>query len=384
MDNDNTVSPNLNSQLQPGLENKPGGAWARFWASFIDSLVLTIPTLLLGFVISALVGSPILFRGDLLKNIENNWITGVIYLVLYFIYSVYFTVYRGGTWGKDAYGLTIVKYQTNNYVSLLQSLVRELIKVGVLFIPIIGGLIYFINGLTIVFSSEKRGIHDRLAKTQVLKTHSPWSLKKQLLIFLLILIGIIASLFLGGLLNTVINPNASKIQTSISSSPSSYQLFENTEAGYSIQYDSTKFSRPTLLDPQTRQKKGFGGDPNYITFYRVSTIPKFCLDNFIIDVEENPNRLPLKQWVNSEQILKNAETITINGVESLKVTTIDSTTNVDSAGKPRPYKLVLYLVPNGNRVYRLTYSYFIGDYPESECQSNAMALDKIFVTLKPI
>lgn len=191
--------------VQKSLEVKPAGAWSRFWASMIDGLILAIPIFLILSLIYFILPS-------LLVNFVNkNNPYGIIYIIspiLGLFYSAYLTVNKGATWGKDAYGLKVVKYKTTDNISYGKSFLRDLIKSGFYFIPVFSGLIALVNGFIIVFSSEKRGIHDKIAGTQVIKFKNPWSMKKQLLILLpLLIFAFISVAFYSQATNTLASKN---------------------------------------------------------------------------------------------------------------------------------------------------------------------------------
>ena len=173
-----TYNPNLSGASQNDqAQIEPGGWFRRCCASLIDGLILSIPI--------ALIMLLIYFILNFVFKVEPNLILiilGLTLIVLELTYSVYLTVNKGATWGKDAYGLKVVKYKTTENITYGKSILRELLKSGFYFIPMISGLFAFVNGLTIVFSHERRGIHDKLAGTQVIKFKRPWSMKKQLLI----------------------------------------------------------------------------------------------------------------------------------------------------------------------------------------------------------
>lgn len=165
----------INPSTPPGeiLSYKPAGAWARFWASVIDGMVLVAPAILVAAIFYLFKGKQISFS-DLTTTNEFGWTL----LVLYFPYYIYTTATKGATIGKDAYGLSVVRNETNIRISFMQSFLRELIKFGLIVVPVIGNIYYFLNGLIILFT--KRGIHDRITKTQVIHAQAPWSIKKQL------------------------------------------------------------------------------------------------------------------------------------------------------------------------------------------------------------
>lgn len=176
------------------IKIKPAGAWIRFWASTIDGLIVGIPLYLILILIHFVLPSFYLKAYALLP------------IILILLYSAYFTVNKGATWGKDAYGLKVIKYKTTDNISYRKSFLRDLIKSGFYFIPVFSGLIAFVNCLTIVFSSEKRGIHDRISGTQVVKFKNPWSTKKQLLLlFPLLVFALLLGYFLVTNNMTVLN-----------------------------------------------------------------------------------------------------------------------------------------------------------------------------------
>jgi uncharacterized RDD family membrane protein YckC len=177
---------------------KPAGLWSRFWASMIDGLIIGTPY----YLILSLLYSPFVY--DFLSvNLPKAYFAVPLFLpILMLLYSAYLTVKKGATWGKDAYGLKVIKYKTDNNISYRQSFLRDLIKSGVYLIPAVSGLFSFINGLTALASSEKRGIHDKIARTQVIKFRNSWGIKKQLLILLPVLI---AFLFSFSLYNNIVS-----------------------------------------------------------------------------------------------------------------------------------------------------------------------------------
>lgn len=248
------VSPtNQSSQFQSS-QVKPGGAWSRFWASVIDDLILTIPTFLFAFILSAVLGSPIPIKGNVVDSVTDNTLAGVIFLIFYTLYTVYLTVNKGATWGKDAYGLRVVKYGTTELITYNKAFLREFIKTGILLIPILGVLIYFINGLIIIFSREKRGIHDRVAGTQVVKLTGAWSIHKQLLIFSSIVVLTILVFGIGWFLDKHFSPvkQQSESKLSVSYQPSEsivdWQTYTNTRYGYSVKYPPKFTSQSVFSD----------------------------------------------------------------------------------------------------------------------------------------
>ena len=79
--------------------------------------------------------------------------------------------------------LKVVKSDTGQNLTYIQSALREVTKFGLMIIPLLGRLFYLINGLMILFSKQKKGIHDRVANSRVLRVKPAWKMGKQLLFF---------------------------------------------------------------------------------------------------------------------------------------------------------------------------------------------------------
>jgi uncharacterized RDD family membrane protein YckC len=158
---------------------KPGGAWARFWATVIDSVALGVPAFLFITVISLISGDFDYSSWE--KSGVYKWST---FLFLVLPYSIYLTYKKGATIGKDAYGLRVVGFGDNANLKLEQVVIREVVGRSLILIPIFGGILFLINALMVVFSTQKRGIHDRIAKTQVIKIGPAWPMKKQISVLL--------------------------------------------------------------------------------------------------------------------------------------------------------------------------------------------------------
>jgi uncharacterized RDD family membrane protein YckC len=120
------------------------GFWIRLVAFIIDRLILGA----IGFVIG-------LFVTDLGELILLEIVTGAVY-------SIAFWVGQGATPGKMAVGIKVV--MTNG----------EPIDMGAACLRYVGyiasGMIFCIGYLMIAFSAEKKGLHDNIANTVVVKS----------------------------------------------------------------------------------------------------------------------------------------------------------------------------------------------------------------------
>jgi len=161
-------------------EKKLAGAWGRFWAQAIDWLVVGMITMPIW-----MVGKTFFGFDDWMDFVQNSdFLLRLALVVPYLGYATYMVAKRGSTVGKDAYGFKVYKQGTKELITYREAAVRELVKIGVTVLGAMGGLVYFVNGLVIVFSKSKQGLHDRLVKTEVVKVRPATPLGKQVLIAL--------------------------------------------------------------------------------------------------------------------------------------------------------------------------------------------------------
>lgn len=154
---------------------KPGGIIDRFKAAVVDNIYVGLVNVILTIV--------------LLQISITTLVITIISLLIYLIYAVYMTVNKGRTFGKMAFGLTVIQYRSHKHVTYVQSLTREFMKNGLSLLPYVGLIYYVANGLSVVLSKEKRGWHDKVAGTQVVKNTPVWGMRNYFLfIFLPLLI----------------------------------------------------------------------------------------------------------------------------------------------------------------------------------------------------
>jgi len=365
---------------QKSFEVKPAGAWSRFWANMIDSFVLILPTILIAFAWSLITQNNIT-----LGNISNNPVFIVIFLLTYFPYYIHLTAAKGTTVGKDAYGLKVFKYGTEQNLTYVQSAIRELVKFGLMFFPIIGGLFYLVNGFTILFSKQKRGIHDRVAKSQVLRVKPAWRMVKQILFFgvyalLIIIIILLRPQFFEE------KPARTDSIIEIEQSTENLTLFKDDTLGWSISYDASKFSRPFVIDKEQLQRGALTPLETTLQnagFLVKSDVPDFCTarGGIGINVEENSQKLNIENWF--EQYPKNwaygkISSQTKLGENNAYYAILDDFTG---AGDTK----YTYIIANDNQIYLLTYNISKEEkqeFPASECSVNQKAIENMFSTLK--
>ena len=153
----------------PGRRSKvakdaPAGFWIRFSAYIIDSIIIGVPMAL-----TSALSLPVM----LASATGGDTTTGPFVFFLFFLgmgvtlllsiaYPVYFWSSSGSTPGKNLFGLRVTAVSGVCPIGASQALMR-----------VVG---YFVNGFTfgigfllIAFSEDKRGLHDRLAETKVIR-----------------------------------------------------------------------------------------------------------------------------------------------------------------------------------------------------------------------
>jgi uncharacterized RDD family membrane protein YckC len=139
-----------------------GGFWIRFVAYVIDAILLNIAFGIIG----AIVGISI-FPADPANIDPAVFISemGSFQFVALIVTWLYFALMesspRGATVGKMVLGLRVVDEQGNR-ISFMRA-------TGRFFAKIVSGIILFIGFLMIAFTDRKRGLHDIMAGTLVIK-----------------------------------------------------------------------------------------------------------------------------------------------------------------------------------------------------------------------
>lgn len=159
----------------------PGSIRYRLAASFFDGLILGIPSNILG-VLLLYVGDPFGTQSS-----PYGFLTLLMSLSIALVYFVYFDVNQGATPGKRIYGMKVIDTKTKGNLTYQGALVREAVNRGISGIPFLGILFVIINVIVIAKSDRKRGIHDKLANSQVMRIKESWSSKKQFAVAILLL-----------------------------------------------------------------------------------------------------------------------------------------------------------------------------------------------------
>lgn len=138
--------------------NEYGGFWIRFGAYLIDALVVTIPFILVFWLVMPPVEPPLT-----MTEVASIWSLGSLLAAL--VYWLYYTVLEASAWqasaGKMAVGLRVVGH-TGDRLSIGRSAGRSTAKIVYSFWLVIGFLM-------VGWTENKQGLHDIVATTYVVK-----------------------------------------------------------------------------------------------------------------------------------------------------------------------------------------------------------------------
>jgi uncharacterized RDD family membrane protein YckC len=145
------------------IEGEPAGFWIRFLAYLIDSVIIS--------VLMGIIWAPTMFLT--MRSAMSESGPGPLAAILPFLafvltmaaslgYILWFWANKGATPGKKMLGLRIVREDG-----------EEPLGWGTAFMRLVGymvsGFILYIGFLMIAFNPDKMGLHDKIAKTRVLK-----------------------------------------------------------------------------------------------------------------------------------------------------------------------------------------------------------------------
>lgn len=137
------------------IEYKYAGFWMRFWAYFIDVIIV--------FSIKGILLSPLTFINNGFPLDISFWtLNGILAGVIYYVYFLLMTKFFQQTVGKMILGIQVIS--ENNTPLLWSDLIfREVIGRFIYNVMFILKLLYIV----VAFSSEKQGIHDMIGNTRV-------------------------------------------------------------------------------------------------------------------------------------------------------------------------------------------------------------------------
>lgn len=126
------------------------GSGSRLVAAIIDSVILWLVSLVLGFVIGIVMGK---------NGASLNFILSIGVTIAYW---VFYQASQGQTLGKKAMGIKVVDL-AGNKPTIMTFFLREIIG------KLISTIILFIGYLMILWDTKKQGLHDKIAGTVVIR-----------------------------------------------------------------------------------------------------------------------------------------------------------------------------------------------------------------------
>ena len=144
-----------------------GGFWIRFVAVFIDGIIVSIPTFILGLIVGVIYGVATSASGNTNNQAANTAFGGVSALIdlLAFVISVSYFVYfwgKGSTLGMRLFHLRVADATTGLPIGFGRAGLRYL---GY----ILSVIVCYIGLIWAAFDSRKQGWHDKIASTVVLQ-----------------------------------------------------------------------------------------------------------------------------------------------------------------------------------------------------------------------
>lgn len=143
-----------------GADVRPAGFWIRVLATFVDTFIILAVQFVIGFV----VGFGLAFSEA--TDVTQRGMEALVQLgsfVLSFGYFVGFVAVKGATPGKLAFGLRVVRDDGGERVGWWKALLREVPA------KLVSGLVLGLGYIMVAVRADKRGLHDRLVKTSVVK-----------------------------------------------------------------------------------------------------------------------------------------------------------------------------------------------------------------------
>jgi uncharacterized RDD family membrane protein YckC len=147
-------------------KGSPAGFWIRFAAYLIDFAIQMIPMMIV-MVIFLLTMFPRLQMGQ--EDLSITWVLlltagWLVAAGIFIAYPLYFWTSWGATPGKSLLRLKVVTTQGQSPIDMKHALLR---LIGYM----INGFTFGIGFLLIVLSEDRRGLHDRIAETAVVRKH---------------------------------------------------------------------------------------------------------------------------------------------------------------------------------------------------------------------
>ncbi len=140
------------------------GFWIRFVAILIDSAILFVANLVVGFVLGFFIGILVYASGSTLNESSNTTLNILSYFIALVLSAGYFSFYWAGgqTWGMRWLRLRVVDAQTGQPIGVSRGFIRYL---GYL----VSALACYIGLIWAAFDPRKQGWHDKFANSVVIQ-----------------------------------------------------------------------------------------------------------------------------------------------------------------------------------------------------------------------
>jgi uncharacterized RDD family membrane protein YckC len=140
------------------------GFWIRFVAILIDSVILFVANLIIGFVLGFFIGILIYASGASVNESSTNTLNVLSYFVALVLSAGYFSFYWAGgqTWGMRWLRLRVVDAQTGQPIGVSRGFMRYL---GYL----VSALPCYVGLIWAAFDPRKQGWHDKIANSVVVQ-----------------------------------------------------------------------------------------------------------------------------------------------------------------------------------------------------------------------
>jgi uncharacterized RDD family membrane protein YckC len=159
MNTENTIA----AEVAPiTKKSRPGGFWIRFIASFIDGIIIAIPTSIISAIMGAIMA--IVFHGGKVPMpflFFSQGMSMAIGILISLSYYTYFYQSTGSTLGKKVFQLKVVDAQSGNLLTFKQIVLRETLG------KMLSTITFLIGYIMAGVREDKRALHDLIADTRV-------------------------------------------------------------------------------------------------------------------------------------------------------------------------------------------------------------------------
>jgi len=132
------------------------GFWIRVWAYLVDLIIV--------FSLNGVLLFPLAFALDINEvTLGVFTVGGILSTIIAYAYFILMTKSLQQTIGKQIFGIKVYSYNEGVELTWLDVVLREIVGRYIHQSIVITNLLY----LVVAFSSEKRGIHDRIGNTFV-------------------------------------------------------------------------------------------------------------------------------------------------------------------------------------------------------------------------